>query len=60
MRKPATIKKDIARYERALDGVIGMVTNGSSRPDRTWAMGCHAIMNRIDEFRGELALADKR
>lgn len=57
MRDPATIQKDIGRYEMALDDSIDLVAAGKSKPDRSWAGACRLFMNRIDELRAELARA---
>jgi len=60
MRQPATIKADIRRYERALDGSIDLVAARKSKPDRSWAGACRTMMDRIEELRAELSGAMKR
>lgn len=60
MRSVRAIKADLGRYQRALDSVIDMVPAGASRSDRTWAAGCHVLMDRIDGLRAELSRAETK
>jgi hypothetical protein len=59
LRKPATIKADIRRYERALDGCIDLATGRVVRPSRAWASACKVMMDRLDGLRAELAQVEK-
>lgn len=48
------IEADIARYKRALDASIDLVTSRSARPTRAWSMACKSLRDRIEELKAQL------